>query len=495
MDSKVKFSGPMTIALGIAGLCLCFVSVYYTVDLLRSLGTNKHEQWLMTITAIGFEACKFAFIPIALAMCGYGKAIRGSAILVLGIALVGVSMVASLGFLAAKTDQGIEMARTESDEYKAGQTQLKTIDQNIAMLSSAAAIDAASQWRQARENASQKIIQIKTLDQERSRIVESMKTIDATSKTDTGALFIALSRGWHMTAEDTKKLCYIVVALLLELCSIAALYLAGVGALKTANQDPSPEKMPLPTPKRSLTHRFSNWLPKSTASMKNASHNVSAASTRAPVASVEAALKDESMTREAVLSQERPGTSTSKAQRAIAQKHFKSEAVPPIPNKAPTQVSAPVYDLTEYSAERKRVEQDRQCAHQAKMDALEAQSALARETKAISTEAARLREDIADQAAVLKQIAGQQISSVGTTIKKPPQKRSSKAPIRAKSAFDQALFKRMQHEVTDGQVKGSIRSLQAAYNLGFTKAKMYHDKLKQLEIVQSVSPSFQASQA
>ena len=137
-SNNTDFSLPMTIALVIAGFTLCSVSIWYTIVLLRTLGANESERWLMTVTAIGFETCKFAFIPIAFAFIGHRKKLQGSMVFFLGLALVGVSMVASLGFLAAKTDQGVELARTESDEYKAGQARLKTIDQSIEMLLSMA---------------------------------------------------------------------------------------------------------------------------------------------------------------------------------------------------------------------------------------------------------------------------------------------------------------------------------------------------------------------
>lgn len=458
-----KFSGIMTFALGIAGLTLCSVSIWYTIDLLRTLGHDEPEKWLMTVTAIGFEACKFAFIPIAFALLSHRKALQGSMVFFLGLALVCVSMVASLGFLAAKTDKGVEIARIESDEYKIGQARLKTIDQSIEMLSSAAAIDSTSKWRKARENASQKALEIEALDQKRSQIIESMKTIDATSKTDTGALFIALAKGWKMKAEDAKKLCYIVVALLLELCAIAALSLAGIGALKTSEKATTPEKVPFNHRKRSSPSRFSNLFSRSTDLVKNAS----AASTEATCASVEAAPKI----------------------RSTSEKRQKSKAHNITNSGILSDKGALVYDLTQYSEERKRAGQELQAAHSAKIEALKAHKNLARECQELSAQTNQLRKRVEDQKALLNNTTEQQAKSVAEvmTKKQTSRKRSSKESTPAKISFDQDLFSRMQHEITTGQVKGSIRSIQANYKIGFSKAQMYHTRLKQLGDIKELS--------
>jgi len=265
MGSKVSsFSIPMTIVLAIAGFTLCAVSLWYTINLLSSLGANEEEEWLMTITAIGFEACKFTFVPIAFAFISHRRGIEGAFVLCIGAALVGVSVVASLGFLAAKTDQGVEKARIESDEYKSSQVTLNIIDTSIATLSAAAELDSKSKYSQVRKSAAEKILQVDALEEKRYRTTEEMENIDAMSKTDTGALFISLASGWSMTAENVKKFAYIIVAILLELCSIATLYLAGVGALKVNEKPPASDKPPLISRKHFFLPRFLSWFSRST---------------------------------------------------------------------------------------------------------------------------------------------------------------------------------------------------------------------------------------
>ena len=178
---------------------------------------------------------------------------------------------------------------------------------------------------------------------------------------------------------------------------------------------------------------------------------------------------------------------------SASQNQPKPEAVRQKHHVTPAPKSASVYDFTQYAGERKRAEQEVQAAHQAKVDVLKAQAAVALETKAMAIEAAKLREGVEDQTAALKDIAKQQTKSASRK-KQSTQKRSSKSPSKPRSAFDQDLLVRMQHEISSRQVKGSIRSLQAAYNLGFTKAQMYHARLQQLGVVPESSQNLAVTQ-
>lgn len=460
----MKLSWPMIVALAVAGICLCGVSVWYTVDLLRTLGADKTERSLMTVTAIGFEACKFTFVPISLALYAHKKHGRATALLTLGGALLAVSMVASLGFLAAKTDQGIETAKIESDEYKSYQSRLKTIDQSITMLSSAAAIDASSQWRKARENASKRVAEMKALEQERSQTLQAMASIDATAKTETGALFTALGNGWGMSAERVKKLCYIIVAALLELCSIAALSLAGVAAIKVASPSSPTTKRRRSLPRFSMP-RLGAWLSKSTAS-KSASQSAATASVKAPVASTEA-VESESALDEKRFQPEAP---------TIESASKSSASTKAVQEQADQQLEATVLNFQAFAKERKRAVQEADAARKAKVDALKAHSAMSKEAKSLSDQAQKLREEVAEHTAMLKEVKRMPAEQNIMPPKKPKKRLKAPSP-QAKIAFDQSLYLLMKHEVESGQLKESIRAIQKAHNIGFKKAQMYFHQL------------------
>lgn len=453
----MKFSLPMTLALGVAGVCLCGVSVYYTVDLLRTLGVDDSERTLMTVTAIGFEACKFAFVPIGLALYAHKKHGRATALLALGAALLAVSMVASLGFLAAKTDQGIETARLKSDEYKAYQIRLVTLDKSIAMLSSAAEIDANSQWRKARENAAARVAEIGALEQERSRTLAAMKSIDATASTETGALFTALGNGWNMPSDQVKKLCYIIVAALLELCSLAALSLAGIAAIKVADPSSPSGKQKWSLPRFSLWSRFS----RSTASGRSASVEATGASMEA--------LESESASQQERVRPE--AFTTSRISESTLSEAVQGDAV--------REVGATVYDFKKFTAERKRVERDAEAARAAKVKALKAHSTMTKEAKLLAEQTKQLREEVAEHSQRLKD----DNATASKALSKKSRKRAKALPTKVKRTFDQRLYALIKHEIESGQVKDSIRAIQKARGLGFSKAKMYYLQLVEDGIV------------
>ena len=227
--SIVLSNGSRSFAI-LAGVALCLVSVVYTVFLTTDLASTADEKVLMGVSGVGFEICKFLFLPVGLALLIRGYVFRGLPLIAIGLALVAVSVSASLGFLSSRTNEATEHARVNSDQYRQLDKQLITIDRQIDGLQRAADIDSGSQWAQVRNSVGDKNEQIRQLQQERKQIAASMLNIDGTQHTSAGALFDGLGELFKQDANSVKTVAYTLVAVLLELCGIAALTIAGVGS-------------------------------------------------------------------------------------------------------------------------------------------------------------------------------------------------------------------------------------------------------------------------
>jgi hypothetical protein len=225
-------------ALLLSGIGLAFVSVVYTIFLTAGLGESTTDKTLMGLAGTCFEVCKFIFMPLGIAYFFRGDLIKGISVFAIGLVLMGLSVSASLGFLNSRTNAAYQAARVASPEYMHYQKQIDTIDEQIALLQTAAKIDSGSQHaRVRREDLQSKNIEIKNLQNQRGQLIAAQQSLDSSINTSAGALFDGLATMFGADPIKMKNHVYFIVSLLLELCGITALSLAGINSHRRRNSD------------------------------------------------------------------------------------------------------------------------------------------------------------------------------------------------------------------------------------------------------------------
>lgn len=221
----------------LSGISLCLVSVFYTCLLTKSLADPVHEQILMMISGIGFEICKYLFIPIGIALFSRGYIFHAIPLLSIGTALILVSLCASLGFLESRQNVASENARIKSDQYQRLDSQFNTIERQINTLLQTAKIDSNSRFAGVRGRSSNIQNQIAELRREKMIIFKKMNLINGENSTSAGALFNGISSLFNIDSKLVKTATYSIVAILIELCGITALSVAGLGTSVSLNRN------------------------------------------------------------------------------------------------------------------------------------------------------------------------------------------------------------------------------------------------------------------
>ncbi len=237
-NTGIQINSKMRNVLDFAGYTLSIVSIIFTVMLLTSLSDSSFDKLLMAATGIGFEVSKFAFVPIALLFFQRGHYKAGAASFVIGIALVMLSLSASVGFLHSKVDSSALLAKESSVEYKMIMSQVDQIDTQINNLNAAAAVDATSRYRQVRDGSSLKTQQAEQLGERKLQLLSSLDHINGLEMTSSGSLFSSIASMIDAEPQKVKFYAHLIVAVLIELCAIAALSLSGIAkanAIKNEN--------------------------------------------------------------------------------------------------------------------------------------------------------------------------------------------------------------------------------------------------------------------
>ncbi len=216
----------------VAGLT-CLISTVLTVKLCLELAPDTAVLSLGIAAGLGlaWEAAKYTFAAAGLRLVGQNSgrnfAPRLGGVFLCGLTLVLVcgSVVASLGFLATVDAQRVAASRQASEQYRQAQAQLATFDRQMAALTANAEADAEAGFR-TRGRAT--LDRVAEMQQERVHLAASLSA-SGTSDAPESAFFVALG---SMLAGDAQANArrirfgaHAVVAIMLELMSVAALWL------------------------------------------------------------------------------------------------------------------------------------------------------------------------------------------------------------------------------------------------------------------------------
>ena len=212
----------------LAGLTLCIVSIIWTINLTTDLASTTQEKVLMGAIGFALEVCKFIFIPLGIALIAMNHWWKGASFLLVGLVLLLVSQVASLGFLTSRTNMAADEAKKSTDEYQISSFDINTIQSQIMSLSTAAEADSKSDAGYLRDRARSSQGDITALRSELTGAKNELREIEGEPLTSAGILFSSLATLFNSTPEFMKGMSYFVLSLLVEICALFSLSIAGL---------------------------------------------------------------------------------------------------------------------------------------------------------------------------------------------------------------------------------------------------------------------------
>lgn len=213
----------MKLVIGFSALLLCLVTLSSTVLFWSSMPADHFGKVLAGITATALEACKYSFFPAGIY---YLKKRHpgGFALLFMGVVLVCISVAAITGFLENAYSQHVRNNQQSSLEYQTKTQQLNSIQQQIDTLNNLVAADAASSYRaRAYENSKQ----IKTLEAQRDSALADLQSYRESPQGNAQSLFAVLAIPLEASAEAVRQGAFIALAVIVDICAIAALLALG----------------------------------------------------------------------------------------------------------------------------------------------------------------------------------------------------------------------------------------------------------------------------
>ncbi len=210
-------------ALVLPALILFISSLICTVLLLQSFGTNNVMMILLSMTGVGLEVCKIAFFPMSASFFNlrsrYGFC-NGVASLVLGLMLMIVSIMATVGFLERSIQQKNTAVNKESFHYRELQQQIEDVNEKLAQQRLLIRLDTEGGYRQ---RAIDQLSKMKSSEERKTQLLESLKSYRETPITSAG--LILEGEGKHLGGHgfNHRQGAFIFMAILMEGCTVILL--------------------------------------------------------------------------------------------------------------------------------------------------------------------------------------------------------------------------------------------------------------------------------
>lgn len=209
-----------------AGSLLCLVSLILTIKLTLSMADDPFDQALMAALGTGIELCKWIFVSLGFGLLFRFKGFLALPFLCVGIVVILVSIIASVGFWVAQEDIVSQNAVRSSTKYQAFVSLLQEKKLQIDALQKQANQDSQSRYPFIRERTKQNIQAIQGLQQEQYSILEKMEKVASETKSSTTPLFQGLAKMFKKPPEQIKFNVYVLLSILLEICGMMAIALA-----------------------------------------------------------------------------------------------------------------------------------------------------------------------------------------------------------------------------------------------------------------------------
>ncbi len=209
-----------------AGSLLCLVSLILTIKLTLTMADDPFDQALMAALGAGIELCKWIFVSLGFALLFRFKGFLALPFLCVGVVVILVSIIASVGFWVAQEDIVSQNAVRSSTKYQAFLTLLQEKKLQIDALQKQANQDSQSRYPFVRERTKQNIQAIQVIQQEQYSILEKMEKVAGETKSSTTPLFQGLAKMFKKSPEQIKFNVYVLLSILLEICGMMAIALA-----------------------------------------------------------------------------------------------------------------------------------------------------------------------------------------------------------------------------------------------------------------------------
>lgn len=209
-----------------AGSLLCLVSLILTIKLTLTMADDLFDQALMAALGAGIELCKWVFVSLGFGLLFRFKSLQALPFLGVGITVILVSIIASVGFWVAQEDMVSQNAMHSSTKYQAFVGLLEGKKLQIDALQKQANQDSQSRYPIVRERTKQNIQAIQVLQQEQYLILEKMEKLSGEEKSTTTPLFQGLAKMFKKSPEQIKFNVYVLLSILLEICGMMAIALA-----------------------------------------------------------------------------------------------------------------------------------------------------------------------------------------------------------------------------------------------------------------------------
>lgn len=221
---KRRVSLPVAIISLVLGCAIAYASVIFTLKLFQGFATTAHDIFLYSIVGICVGIGQYIFVVAGKRYRYSGENKFGYFLTVLGFCLVGLSILATVGFQTVSDSKNIETAKKSSDEYKRLETQYKELEQELVNIeASAKRFEKNNRWTKGAEVRATK----KTVRADMGVVSKQMKlttsTTDTSSKATTDGLAALL--GW---SNEHLNLAYkTFIAIVMEISAIAFFEISG----------------------------------------------------------------------------------------------------------------------------------------------------------------------------------------------------------------------------------------------------------------------------
>ena len=239
VSARASFNQPL-FALLLAGLS-CALSLWLTLRFCRQLWPDEGGVVLMLL-GLTWELAKLHFGPVGVQGLFRGRFAGrlGSLLLAtMAVVLMAGSVAASMAYLGQADAQDHRRALSSSRPYNDARTNMQSLDVQLAVLAATATSDAAHGYRRRALATSDAMIELRRQRAADSAVAAGLEMhpeqlTNATLFVSLGAL---LPGDAHANAKCIRALSYAVIAVMLELISVAALCLARVHRMHRRDVD------------------------------------------------------------------------------------------------------------------------------------------------------------------------------------------------------------------------------------------------------------------
>lgn len=221
-EISLRLVGTNKACVNFVAALLALISGVFTIKLCYEFGSSTVDKFLLCGAGLCFEIFKWASLVIGIALLKRGKNI-GVLLITVSLVIVLVSLTATLGFLNSSHNSAASSALKNSTEYRLIEQQIESKVSQISDAQKNAHLDTENGFRSRAQRTLSS--EIPRMERELQELQDRLHSASPDVETSANSLFESIARLTNGSPDRVKIVGYLVLSLLIEIVGALCIFL------------------------------------------------------------------------------------------------------------------------------------------------------------------------------------------------------------------------------------------------------------------------------